>query len=105
MRPKKQQNPHSPLLQTPPDQNLPHLHPMLLCNLDQHRITESLLIRPDQWAVSLHGNTVLLAVGDDIALLTPWVELYLVDGGCGGWEGGEVGDAAGVLVRVQDRRK
>jgi hypothetical protein len=67
---------------------------MLLRDLDQLRLAESLLVPPDNGAVCLEGDPVLLAVRNDLALLTPWVQLDLVDCGNGLGELFEVFDSA-----------
>jgi len=71
--------PYSPFLQTPPNQDLRRLLPMFLAELYQDWIFKSLLICSHDRAISLQYDLVVLAVFDDVALLTPWVDLDLVD--------------------------
>lgn len=52
---------------------------VLLRDLDENRVLHPLWVRADDGAVRLDDDTVFLAVGDNISLLTPRVELNLVD--------------------------
>jgi hypothetical protein len=59
--------------------------PVLFCDLHDNGILEALLFRSDDWTVSLNDDIMSFAVGGNFPLLTPWVQLNLVDRRFGLW--------------------